>query len=516
MAEAPTATLGALPELAAQRHGSTAFLADMAWDAYGRPVHNIVDFADAVFDYADRFWAAGIRPGDVVAVIQRNHIEVQALACALNRIGALPVLLSARMEPAELLQCVAKLDRPDVALDGFGLSRFAGHADALRHLTKRLLYIGREDADAGGLTPTGERAAHQVHPRGPDEWAVITHTSGTTGVPKLAAHSTRSLFGMVEVQIAASRKFGEVGLSAKHLSFVHVRTVSIVLAFMEVAMPLLAITDTDPERVRGLMLEHRPESLETHPNVFIQWEPVATHPSRPFSTVGRYVSTFDAMHPRTIRTLLAASDHPRVHYLQGYGQTETGAVCVRVVTRAEVDAYRPRNVGLPVPNAAVRIVDPNGATVPNGQQGAIETMSPGQFRGYLGESGPQPTGSWWAMGDIGRLRPDGSLDILDRIVDHAEGTESFLELEDDLLDRFPELVELVLLRPADEQDLVAVACPRSDEHFDVERFTAAAAELGMERLTVHVRKWEDLPLTGSYKVRRGALRAQLATERVVP
>src|SRR4051812_43070775 len=98
MTDTPTAALGELPELAAQRHGDTPFLCDLPWTAYGREVRDITGFAGAVHDYADRFWAAGVRANDVVAVIQRNHIEVQALAYGLSRIGALPVLLSFGIE----------------------------------------------------------------------------------------------------------------------------------------------------------------------------------------------------------------------------------------------------------------------------------------------------------------------------------------------------------------------------------------------------------------------------------
>ena len=70
------------------------------------------------------------------------------------------------------------------------------------------------------------------------------------------------------------------------------------------------------------------------------------------------------------------------------------------------------------------------------------------------------------MGDIGRINPDGSLELLDRLVDHAEGTDSFLEVEDAVLDRLPELIELVMLKEVGGHDVVAVACPRDGETLD--------------------------------------------------
>lgn len=520
MSDTPAGTLGDLPDLAADKHGQTAFLSDQPWLGYGAPVVDVAGFARAVHDYADRFWAAGIRAGDTVVVVQRNHIEVQALACGLNRIGALPVLLSVGIEPEEIVECVGRLGQPHLAVDAAGAARLAGQAAALGGVTKRILFLteGADPASAAEpawAAPTGDRQAHRPSPRGEEDWAVITHTSGTTSVPKLAAHSTRSLYGVVRAQIAASRAFGEIGLSAKHLSFVHARTCSIVLAFLEVAMPILAIGDARPEPVRRLMLEHRPDSLETHPNVFIRWEPVAAHPSRPFGSVTRFVSTFDAIHPRTVKALLAGSDQPGAHYIQAYGQTETGGVTARLVTRPEAASYRPRNVGFPIEGSAVQVVGDDGEPVAAGQAGAIQSRTIGRFRGYIGAE-PPTDDQWWPMGDIGRINPDGSLELLDRLVDHAEGTDSFLEVEDTVLDRLPELIELVILKSVGGYDAVAVACPRDGADLDPDRLLDALRSTSLGAVPVYVMDFDDLPLTGSYKVRRLLLRSRLVASGAAP
>jgi acyl-coenzyme A synthetase/AMP-(fatty) acid ligase len=508
----PSAPMGVLPEFAAERHGATPFHSDIPWAGYDKPVATIGDFAEAVRDYADRLWAAGIRRDDTVAVVQRNHIEIHAVMCALGRIGALPALLSSAMESAELLECFARLRDPWVVADARGIARLADARHVVPAVTKRVLSLtGTEltDTDASWVHPALEPGTHQANPRGTDEWVVITHSSGTTGVPKLAAHSTRSLFGMVAPQIALCRQYGSEGLAAKHLSFVHVRTCSGVLSFLEVAMPMLAIADPEPEHVRRLLLAHRPASLETHPNVYIQWEHLAAEPERPFGSVERFVSTFDAMHPRTIRALLAGSDKPNAHYLQGYGQTESGPVTLRIVTAPEAAGYEGRNVGFPAGGSAVRVVDPAGEPVPPGEAGHIETLSPGRMRGYIGGQPMPADDQWWPMGDVGRLLPDGSLELLDRIVDHADDVESLLVMEDKLLDRFPELIEIVLVT-SDAGGLDAVACPRPGARFEVSRLQETARELGLGGIPVHVWQWESLPLTGSYKVRRNQLRKRLA------
>lgn len=88
-----------------------------------------------------------------------------------------------------------------------------------------------------------------------------------------------------------------------------------------------------------------------------------------------------------------------------YGQTETG-----IVTLTRSGAFRPGTVGPPIPGADVRIAE----------TGEILVRSDGQFAGYLNQ--PERTAEvlvdgWVHTGDVGRLDPDGSLRITDRIKD---------------------------------------------------------------------------------------------------
>jgi acyl-coenzyme A synthetase/AMP-(fatty) acid ligase len=273
---------------------------------------------------------------------------------------------------------------------------------------------------------------------------------------------------------------------------------------------MLAVSDPSLDNVKELLLRHRPSSVETHPNVFIQWETLAADPDRPLAGVERFISTFDAIHPRTVRRLVAGSDHPGVHYLQAYGQTESGPICLRMVPGAEVGSYSPRNVGFCGPGTAVRVVDDEGRPVPTGVSGHIQTRSAGRMRGYVGGPPILADDEWWPMGDLGRILADGSLELLDREVEHVDGTDSLLEKEDDLLELLPELVELALIKGDGPGEVFAVACPRPGVQGDPGRFGDAAEQVGLGRIPVSFWVWESLPVTGSYKVRRGVLAQRLA------
>lgn len=503
----PSAPLGVLADVAAERDPDIPFLSDLPWDAYGRPVRNFGEFAAAIDDYADRLWAAGVRRGDVVAVIQRNHIEVEAQMCALGKLGALPALLSAAMEPGELLECLAKLDCPTIVTDHVGLDRLADVEHALHLLSTRVIAFA--DTGRDWVVRADERRSHVASPRAEDEWFVITHSSGTTGTPKLAAHSTRSLFGMVAPMIMLLRAhYGQGELSAKHLSFGHARTCAGTLAALEAGGATLSIADPDLANVKRMLLDHRPASLETHPHIFVRWEELAADPDRPLRCVQRFITTFDTIHPRTVRTLISASDDPGAHYLQAYGMTETGPISLRMVAGSDAADYSPRNVGFAGPGTEFRVVDDVGVPSPAGEPGRVETRSAGRMRSYL--AGPPVIGDdgWFPMGDIGRVLPDGSLELLDRVVDHAGEYGSLLAKEDELLDLLPDLVEVVLIAGAD--GVFAVGCPKEGAAGDERHFLAAADQIGLHLAGVQFWTWEALPMTGTYKVRRRMLRERFA------
>jgi acyl-coenzyme A synthetase/AMP-(fatty) acid ligase len=304
-------------------------------------------------------------------------------------------------------------------------------------------------------------------------------------------------------------QYNSSDLNAKHLSFVHARTCAGTLASFEAGMPMLSLSDPEPATLKRVMQEYAPTSLETHPNVFVHWESMADDPERPLGGVQRFISTFDAMHRRTVRRLFSATDVPGAHYLQAYGQTESGPICLRIVTRADVDSYSPRNVGHTGAGIEMRVVDPAGTPVAAGTVGSIETRSAGRMRGYVGGPAPTADDAWWPMGDLGRLLEDGSLELLDREVHHVDGVDSLLAAEDRLLEELPELVELVIVKTEADR-LVAVACARPGAAGDSTKFREAAQRLGLGELPVRFWDWEALPLTGSYKVRRGVLRQRLS------
>ncbi|MEU9980233.1 class I adenylate-forming enzyme family protein [Streptomyces sp. NPDC050856] len=501
-------TLSEAVFLAAERHPGTPLVADAEWAGTGKEVLDHAGLARFVGDFADRLWTAGVRPGTRVAVVKRDHIDVQALAAAAVRIGAVPALLSGRLDVQDVLALLDRLDEPVLLTDAYGAGRLAPVRAEVSRLTASAWSV--DGTRTAWIRPLAAGEEHRPH-RNPDgAEAIITHSSGTTGLPKLIAQSTASLHAHAVPTLRVAQRTGpQTEFSLRCISPTHTRASSALLGNLVMGTPLVAVADPGTAHVRELLLTHRPVSVESHPNLFLLWESLTEDPDRPFAQVRRFVSTFDAIHPRTVRALLNASDQPDAVYLQGYGQTETGPTTLRVITRADLDGVSGRNVGSPIPGVSeVRVTGEDGEPVPPGTAGTIEVRTEGLSLGYVGGAAP-PRDGWWSMQDVGRLLENGELELLDRVVDRADGVASLLEAEDALLEALPPLCEVVLVKPEGDS-LAAVVCVRDGSPLDREAWDRAAGRLGLAGVPVHETRWEDIPFTGSWKVRRRLLARSLA------
>ena len=508
--------LGRLFERAASRHGSNVLILDHDLDVapgLGRRA-TIAEVAEVVDDTAARLWAARVRPGGRVVVYKTDGFDIFLLACAIARIGAVPVLLSPKLDGGTAAELVRRTGEPFLVTDQAKLEHEL--PAEVHHLAERVLLTSGRHRDAVELRSLAgaERVPPVTMP--PDHPALITHTSGTTGTPKLAVHTGFSLQSRYRPQASVVRPLipGRETI-AIHVSFVHSRLVTALAIALYRGFPLLVLRDADPEHVGDLFARLRPGILEAHPNSFMEWEVLADDPRGPLSHVKLFSSTFDAIHPRTVRRLLAASRRRFPVFGQLYGQSEVGPVVVRGFTRHRSPDEDGRCVGVPFPGMTdVRVVSRNGRPPSARNPGYIEVRSDGRIVTYLGEQerydAQVSEGGWWRMGDLGYRTRWGCVHLLDREVDYIEGFGSTLAAEDTLLGKVDQLTEVVIV-PNGEGVAVPVVCTRDDEPLDREAWRRAVA--GLPPMAEPV-QWRlaDLPKTATTKIKRLTL-ARLLAER---
>ncbi|MEV0679098.1 class I adenylate-forming enzyme family protein [Actinosynnema sp. NPDC050436] len=518
-----TAHLGDLWQVAGERGGDQLVITDRPADIdpTGATERTYAGWAALVDQTAAWLYSAGVREWDRVAIMKSNHLDVALLACAAARLGAVPAELAWTHPPEFAHPMLERLDQPFLITDQERLVQCGLDPEVLARLVKRTVVVdGRgERTDVVALDDLRGATAFKVALRALEEPMVITHTSGTTGVPKLVMHSAETAHALTLIEAERWPKFGLKSSDVVGFCdpFCHQRLTTGMLAMATVTPRMIMLSDPQSEQSRQLLVRHKPTVMETLPNIYLYWEQFARSPERPFANVRVFINSFDAIHTRTIRTFLDATDQSSPIWVQSWSQSEAGALVIRPYTRKAVRevGHRPpptQVLGWPIPGLCkARAVDPEtGREVPSGTVGLIEIKQPGRCLAYVGEQDrhdlKRTDDFWWNTGDLGTVSGKGAVRLVDREIDRIPGA-SALELEDVLLDRLPQTTEVVVLPNGDGLP-VPVLSTDDDTPVDPEQWAKATEDLPKLAEPIHVR-WSDFPRTATWKIRRVQLREQL-------
>jgi acyl-coenzyme A synthetase/AMP-(fatty) acid ligase len=497
--------IGLLPEMAAAVNGSTPIVLDHDLDALpqaGRRL-TVAQYAAHVDDLAARLWAAGVRPDEHVVLHKTHNADIWMLASAASRIGAVVVMLSPALDAATVGALLKRVERPSLLTDVRKLDALAELP--LADLTQRVIAVGGEHPGAIALDALAGSPRVRPVVRPIDEAAVITHTSGTTGIPKLVVHTPRTQGLRLIPQwrlLALMRKKETVAI---HIPFVHSRMVAAMSLALIKEFPVLLLRESDPGEIAEQFIAHRPVLVEALPNSLMDWEELAEDPRMPFGSVKVFSSTFDAIHPRTMSRLLKASHRRGAFFFQIYGQSEVGPAVGRAYFRHSAHKANGRCVGwaMPAGAARIRVVSRNGRPPSEHNPGFIEVAWDGLAKTYYAEQERYDTnrnGEWWRTGDVGYRTRWGCLHMLDREIDMISGVRSSLEVEDVVLGKLDELSELVVVEGPDSRP-VPVICTHDDKPLDIDRWRWAVADFPQLADPLQIPQAE-LPRTATLKVQR--------------
>lgn len=464
--------------------------------------------AHAAGQAAALFESQGTRAGDRCVVWLESPLDIVVVIGGLTAIGAVPILLSPALD-AEMVGRILEPGPPVArmittaarkpscsALSVDPIDSWESLAEASRALEPR-----RRSLPLPGTAPY-----------------VVTHTSGTTGVNKLVEYSRGGADHNSLTQELPGRFMGLNGYACAAFSPVHFRAVVGLLATLRLKIPLIILANDDPESAGPILEKWRPIYLEAHPDTFMKWEGIAARGS--LASVRWFFSTFDVIHPRTVKTLLSGSRRRLAMLIEIYGQSEACAIAGQVHVKGLAGRISERRtarrldghiVGWPLPgHSRVRIVDEAGKTVAPGIAGRIQVRARGRFSTYPNNLEAARTNlksdGWWDTGDYGKKDRLGRLTLLDRRVERLTLAPSAIAIEDVLLDRMPWLKEAVVLER--DHELVPVVATH-DGAFDHERWSASIRDLAHIGEPV-VMDDGAIPRTATGKVQRARLSALLS------
>jgi len=363
----------------------------------------------------------------------------------------------------------------------------------------------------------GRRKTYTAPKIGPDDIAVLQYTGGTTGVSKGAVLLHRNLVANLLQAEAwyqpALKKItpGEQIVTVCALPLYHIFGFNTNM-MLAMRMGGCNILIPNPRDIPALLKELSQHKFHSFPAVNTLFMALANHPDFDkvdWSSLKISVGGGMAVQQATARLWLDKTGCP---ICEGYGLSETSpsATCNPV----DATAYS-GNIGLPMPNTEIGLLDDEGHEVPIGTPGEIAIRGPQVMAGYWQR--PDETAKvmtadgYFRTGDIGVVDERGYFKIVDRKKDMilVSGFNVYPNEIEDVLTQMPGVLEAAAVGVADAKagEAVKVVIVKRDPALteaDVRAYCEANLT-GYKRPKV-VEFRNDLPKSPVGKVLRRELR----------
>ncbi len=506
------------------------------WYGRGLSWRELDDWSDALGAHLQ---SLGVNQGEPVALFMNNCPQYLVAHYAIQKIGAIVCPCGPLNKAHELEYQLSDLQaRVIIAADGLlSIVDQVRAATALQHVlavrygdllpAEPTINVPAELQGAPSALPEGVVDMLEVAQQGArqglrpaavditlDDIALMTYTSGTTGLPKGAMLS----HGNVCFKTGVTAQAADIG--AEHVALSVAPLYHIAGMLMGVNVPVLVgatqvlLYRFDPVAVLQAIERYQVTHWYSIAPMNAACMQVPDAERYDLKSLQRNpVTSFGIQFTEALaQQWQAFAQGPCISHEAAYGLSETHTMD----TGMPPDAIRWGTHGKPMPGVTVRIVDAEtGAELPTGEVGEITLRSPGNFKGYWNK--PEATAAtlrdgWVWTGDQGRMDADGYLTFIGR-------TKEMIKVSGYSV--FPEEVESILIKHPAVAQAAVLAEPDADKGEVVKAFivTKPGASLTADELIAwsrdnmatykapkHVVFIDALPTTGAGKVLRRLLR----------
>lgn len=459
---------------------------------------------------AAAFQAAGLQPGDRVALFMRNHpVYLEVLYGAWwAGLAVVPINAKLHLREAQWILDHAQARWAFVTSDvGEGLQAPDRVVDALDPDYEALF----------ALSPA------PINTRAGEDLAWLFYTSGTTGKPKGVMLSHRNLMTMgltYFVDVDAIDPSDAIVYAAPMSHGAGIYAIPHVMAGARHVVP--ASGGFDPVEVFALAQTVGRLSMFAAPTIvkrLVDHAEASGADCAGFKTIvygGAPMYAADI--GRAIRVM-----GPR--FVQIYGQGESPMVITALSRARIVDTAHPRHaqrlasVGIPQTPVEVRIATADGAPLPAGEVGEVlvrgDTVMTGYWRDAAASAAALRDG-WLFTGDMGSVDEDGFLTLKDRSKDViiSGGSNIYPREVEEVLLLAPGVAEVAVVGAFDAEwgeVVVAFVVPRPGHTLETAQLDAVCLEhIGRFKRPKQYRIVGSLPKNNYGKVLKTALREQLA------
>ncbi len=475
--------------------------------------------ADEVITYAQlaerratiaaKLHGLGLRRRDRVVMHLPNAPEFLYLYFALQMIGVIPVLALAPHRRLEI-DHFTKLTQ---AVAYFGTDEELGRTVQSTNPTLRHVVLMDE------LRPGQQAASPPPVEVNPDDPCCLLLSGGTTGIPKLIPRTHNDY--VYNSQAAAAVHYidpDSCQLSVAPLAHNMPLACPGVQGFLLHGARVVLSQGTRASEVLPLVERHRVTHIAAVPALYIRWLTDGEAGEHDLSSVQLLQSGGQRLQPELRRRM--ATFFPNAFVQENFGMSEGTLFFVGKDLPAEA---RMETVGTPVsPDDEVRLLDENGADVPDGEIGELTVRGPYTLRGYYCASEYNERqftrDGFYQSGDLMRRHPSGAYLVEGRIKDLVNRGGEKISAE--------EVENLILMHPAVRnaacvpypdpvlgERMCACLILRPGQGLTLDELTTFLLDLGIAKfkLPERLEVLDDFPLSPFGKVSKKVLATMLLT-----
>jgi long-chain acyl-CoA synthetase len=448
----------------------------------------------------------GIRQGDRVGVLLPNSTAIPLSYYATQKIGAVTVILDARLKGIELQGVLKDADLKLLVVHN---QLFSEVEEAFKAIAPIPVWIagggGERSLESRFSSPAGTVSLPELNV---NDDALILYTSGTTGEPKGVVLSYGNLAQYPHV-MSEMKVVDSSTMRGCILPMSHIVGPVVCNELAQRGYTLVIFDQINPITLLEGIQKHRVNVFESVPIVFQLLLGVKNLASYDTSSVKIAAMMGTSIPLPLLRAFQAAQPHIKV--IQGYGLTETSPM-ITLVEPEKAEA-KMGSIGRAVPGAEVKIVDENDKDVPVGEPGEIITRGPHVMKGYFRRAdatAQRIRNGWLYTGDVGKLEADGYYYHLGRRDDMiiTGGLNVYPAEVENLIYTYPGVQETVVFAipdPKRGQVIGAAIVPRAGAGVaEKELLTFLRANLANFKVPDRIVIRESLPRTTSGKTIRDA------------
>ncbi|CDO86561.1 acyl-CoA synthetase [Mycobacterium triplex] len=436
---------GMLPSLNARRTPDRAALIDEDGEFSYR------ELDEAAHAVANGLIDKGVKGGDGVAILARNHRWFLIANYGAARVGARIILLNSEFSGPQIKEVSEREGAKIIIYDDEYTNAVSKAAPELGKL--RALGINPDSDEPSGSTDETladliARSSKEPAPKAGKHASIIILTSGTTGTPKGANRSTPPTLAPVggilsHVPFKANEVTSLPAPMFHALGYLHA-TIAMFLGSTLVLRrkfkPPLVLEDIEKHKVTAMvvvpvMLSRILDTLEK------------TDPKPDLSSL-KIIFVSGSQLGAELATRALKDIGPVVYNM--YGSTE---IAFATIARPEDLERNASTVGPVVKGVKVKILDDNGNEVPQGDVGRIFVGNAFPFEGYTGGGHKQIIDGLMSSGDVGYFDEHGLLYISGRDDEMiVSGGENVFPAEvEDLISGHPEVIEATAIGVEDKE-----------------------------------------------------------------